>query len=79
MLLFLSAFDEDDIFFCQRNSIRTESKRQGDEEPPVRLGGFSFYTRLLLRLLLLWELELVEELSEESSSSPNFSHGVKQS
>ena len=42
-------------------------------EPPVRLGGFSFYTRLLLRLLL------EEELSEVSSSSPNFSHGVKQS
>ena len=66
------------LFFRQRNFIKTESKRQGDEEPPVRWGGFSFYTRLLLRLLLL-ELVLVEELSEASSSSPNFSHGVKQS
>ena len=53
-----------------------ERMGQVHEEPPVRLGGFSFY--ILLRLLLL-ESELEEELSEDSSSSLNFSQGVKQS
>ena len=66
-------------FYRQNNFNTDELIRQGDEEPPVRLGGFSFY--ILLRLLLEEGEELLEDSLSSLSllSSLNFSQGTKQS